>query len=388
MDPSNRKPFNPRSRASHTNQPFATQKSVKDATEKEPEDNRLDCELATGPPMGKKARALLYTNGTMPARNGKGDKSFKHNEVHIPSVDEVAFERRVNNDALIFDVGLLRLFAHTAEREEVQAFLNELLQICKSHGGRFKGHKLLCIESSSDEVGALLGSYPFLDRIVKFLAKHGCGYHRIHIGLPDEPEVREFSMDRLISLLLEFLHPLHFDGAHKAREWARAVWNGPGSKDPAIALGECMAVLHTCGGGGWGGPAELLGCSSLPELIPKSRSVPLEPRLKHGVCLATQGADETPEGCWARVLQQMGGYTISIITDMPIEKMHAMSKEIAALPLPPWDDTHPLMVSWILVQLLPDFAHARIDPSAFFLSLHFFDPQGLWCHGGSDARHV
>jgi hypothetical protein len=126
MDPSNRKPFNPDSFASHTNLPFATQKSVNDATEKEPEDNRLDCELGTGPPMGKKARSLRYTNGTMPVRNGKGDKSFKHNEVHIPSVDQEAFELRVNNDALIFDVGLLRLFAHTAEREEVQAFLNAL----------------------------------------------------------------------------------------------------------------------------------------------------------------------------------------------------------------------------------------------------------------------
>jgi hypothetical protein len=170
------------------------------------------------------------------------------------------------------------------------------------------------------------------------------------------------------------------DPNHK--EWARAVWNGPGSKDPAIALRECMAVVHTCGGGGWGGPAELLGCSPLPELIPepvsKSRSVPLDSRLTHGVCLATQGADETPEQCWARIHQKMRSYTISFITDMPIEKMHAMSEEIAALNKP-WDNTHPLMVSWIQVQSLPDYSHARTDSFCLLSCLaHFFDPQGLW----------
>ena len=76
------------------------------------------------------------------------------------------------------------------------------------------------------------------------------------------------------------------------------------------------------------------------------------------MCLATQGGDETPEECWARIHQKFGSYTISIITDMPIEKMHAMSEEIAALNKP-WVDTHPLKVSWIQVQLLPDNAHAR-----------------------------
>jgi hypothetical protein len=135
MDPSNRKPFNPDSCASHTTLPFATQKSVNDATEKELEDNRLDCELGTGPPMGKKARQRRYTNGTMPVANGKKHISFKHNAVHMPSVDRKAFEVRVDKDVLIFDVGLLRFFAHTPEREEVQVFLNELLHICKYHGG-------------------------------------------------------------------------------------------------------------------------------------------------------------------------------------------------------------------------------------------------------------
>jgi hypothetical protein len=153
----------------------------------------------------------------MPVANGKKHISFKHNAVHMPSVDQEAFEVRVDKDVLIFDVGLLRFFAHTPEREEMQVFLNELLHICKYHGGRFKGHDLLCIESSSAEVRAVLKTDGSLDRIVKFLAKHGCGYHRIHIGLPDEREFPEFSIEGLIALLLEFLHPLHFDGAHKAK---------------------------------------------------------------------------------------------------------------------------------------------------------------------------